>query len=318
MGEKSAKVSMQPLPKGDLFMEYRVPQKLDGVPVQTILRQTLGLSSTSVKKLRKGMGLIRCDGLPVRTVDPVRAGQLLCFSVPETQESMPASYEGPLLAPVIYEDQELMAFDKPAGMPVHPSRGHQQDTLANVFAALMRQRGECRPFRALNRLDRDTSGLCLVAKTAHGAYRVAGSLEKEYLAVIQGRMEPPQGVIDLPISRKDPVDILRQVDPNGQRAVTHYRTQRHEAGLSELRIRLETGRTHQIRVHLSYLGRPLVGDLRYGGDGSLLHRQALHCSRLWFQNEKGERVCLESMPEFLPLLFPTESPLCHAGEKNFG
>ena len=299
-------------------MEYRVPQKLDGVPVQTILRQTLGLSSTSVKKLRKGMGLIRCDGLPVRTVDPVRAGQLLCFSVPETQESMPASYEGPLLAPVIYEDQELMAFDKPADMPVHPSRGHQQDTLANVFAALMRQRGECRPFRALNRLDRDTSGLCLVAKTAHGAYRVAGSLEKEYLAVIQGRMEPPHGVIDLPISRKDPVDILRQVDPNGQRAVTHYRTQRHEAGLSELRIRLETGRTHQIRVHLSYLGHPLVGDLRYGGDGSLLHRQALHCSRLWFQNEKGERVCLESMPEFLPLLFPIESPLCHAGEKNFG
>lgn len=183
-------------------MEYRVPQKLDGVPVQTILRQTLGLSSTSVKKLRKGMGLIRCDGLPVRTVDPVRAGQLLCFSVPETQESMPASYEGPLLAPVIYEDQELMAFDKPAGMPVHPSRGHQQDTLANVFAALMRQRGECRPFRALNRLDRDTSGLCLVAKTAHGAYRVAGSLEKEYLAVIQGRMEPPQGLSTCPFLGK--------------------------------------------------------------------------------------------------------------------
>lgn len=285
-------------------MEYRIPPALEGASVQKVLRETLGLSGTSVKKLRKEMGLILCDGIPLRTIDRVKAGQLLCFSIPESDLEMPPSYTGNLSVPIIYEDQELMVFDKPADMPVHPARHHQLDTLANVFSAIMRKRGETRPFRALNRLDRDTSGLCAVAKTAHSAFRLGKILEKKYWAVIPGRMEPPEGTIDLPIARIDPVDILRTVSPEGQPAVTHYRTLAYANGLSLLRIRLETGRTHQIRVHFSYLGHPLEGDVRYGGDPHLFSRQALHCAEMDFPDENGEVIHLKSIPPFLHSLFP--------------
>ena len=200
--------------------------------------------------------------------------------------------------PVAYEDASVIVYDKPASMPVHQAKWHQSDTLANVFAADMANRGLSLPFRAVNRLDRDTSGLCVVAKNAHVAYCLANTLEKEYTAAVAGCPQPLCGTIDLPIARADAVDILRRVDPAGQRAVTHYRVTERDERASLVKIRLETGRTHQIRVHFSHIGHPLLGDVRYGGPADRLDRQALHCSRVWFTEPSGRQVTVVSVPPF--------------------
>ena len=217
---------------------------------------------------------------------------------------------------IVYEDEDLFVIDKPAGMPIHPSRNNPANSLGNALAWQMKEMGVPFAFRCINRLDRDTSGLTIVAKhMVSGAIlsrmvaeksRTRG-IHREYLAIVQGSVEPPEGVIDAPIARKESACLERVVDfGNGDRAVTHYRKISEKNGNSLVLLRLETGRTHQIRVHMKYLGYPLIGDFLYNPnyvgnqidrkwvqgkgmekDGSHgpqyeIHRQALHACRLRF------------------------------------
>ncbi len=207
---------------------------------------------------------------------------------------------GSLNVPIAFENDSLVVFCKPSGMPVHPSVRHQGDTLGNYFSYLYPDL----TFRSVNRLDRDTSGLCIIAKDALAAKLLQGSCRKVYYAAVHGEL-PENGTIDAPIARERESIILRCVRDDGQRAVTHFRRIRSNDKYSLAEIDLETGRTHQIRVHFSHIGAPLAGDDLYGGLRNDISRQALHCGKLVFSDPMtGEEITVSSeLPEDIVSLF---------------
>lgn len=210
------------------------------------------------------------DGAHIRTVDPVRAGAVIEVRLPDEQNSCGAEAAA---VSVLYEDDSLMVLDKPAKMVCHPTRGHPYGTLANACAAL----APGMSFRLIGRLDSDTSGAVLVAKNAHAAFAVADTVRKTYLALLCGAPAAQWGVVDAPMGREGDDTPRRCVRPDGKRAVTHWRVLLEDATYSLAAVTIETGRTHQIRVHMAYLGCPLAGDALYGGEIGLLTRQGLHC-----------------------------------------
>lgn len=264
-----------------------------GRTVKSLLKGK-GYSSRALARLKKDpLGLLR-NGAHVRTVDLLAEGDRLEVTLRE-EENTYARCDTPV--PILWEDEDFVAFDKPAGMPCHTSWAHPADTLANVFAAHCDRLGMQAPFRVLGRLDQDTTGCVLVAKNQLAASLLVARpawVKKVYLAAVSGAPQPPAGRVDAPIARAGEDSGLRRVDPAGQRAVTNYRTLRPlPGGRSLLAFSLETGRTHQIRVHMAHLGHPLLGDALYGGDCAALSRQALHCAGLaFFHPERGEWVRL--------------------------
>ncbi len=191
---------------------------------------------------------------------------------------------------LLYEDTHLLIVDKPAGMAVHPGPGHHGDTLGNLLMGHYAQEGEQHLFRPVNRLDRSTSGLMCVAKHAYAAERLGslaaeGRMTKEYLAICEGLPSPLCGRIDAPIGRKDDSVLSREVRPDGKAAVTNYNLIAGFHGRSLVRLMPETGRTHQIRVHMAHIGHPLTGDFLYGTeDPALIGRAALHACTLKFRH----------------------------------
>lgn len=266
------------------------------VSLKTFLRGRNGVSARLLAKLKHREGGITCNGEPIRSIDTVRSGDVIVLDMGENAAAEP---NPSLYAAIAYENESLVVFDKPAGMPVHESHGHRGDTLANYFAHLYPELS----FRPVNRLDKDTSGLCLVAKDAHAANLLQGSCDKVYFAAVEG-ITDEAGTIDAPIAREQESVILRCVREDGRPAVTHYRRIACNSRYSLLEIRLETGRTHQIRVHFAHIGHPLAGDDMYGGSTSDIPRQALHCGRLMFTLPlTGEAVTVESeLPEDIRLL----------------
>ncbi len=178
----------------------------------------------------------------------------------------------------VYNDEDILVLNKPAFMPVHESRNHRGDTLANAAACYM---DSDTAFRAVYRLDRDTSGLVLIAKNELAACKLAGKIHKDYYAVCSGVLKG-KGTIDLPIRRVCESIIERGVFSDGEKAVTHWEAVSNKSNTTLLKINLETGRTHQIRVHFAHLGYPLLGDTLYGENTDLIKRQALHCKTIYF------------------------------------
>lgn len=189
---------------------------------------------------------------------------------------------------IVYEDEDIVVVNKPAGMPTHPSMKNYENTLANALAKYYEDQGEDFVFRCTNRLDRDTSGLTVIAKNMLSSailseMAVKKQVLREYRAIVRGRVEPPEGTIDVPLGRKAGSIIERCVDfEHGETAVTHYRLLDVAQGHSLVELRLETGRTHQIRIHMKYLGYPLIGDYLYNPDMEWMTRQALHSYKLEF------------------------------------
>lgn len=207
---------------------------------------------------------------------------------------------GSLTAPVMFENDFVTVFDKPAGMPVHPSAKHRTDTLGNLFAAMYPEL----VFRPINRLDKDTSGLCLIAKDPHTANILQGKCHKIYYATVHGATEE-SGIINAPIARERDSIITRCVREDGKYAVTHYKKTAENDKFTLLEIELETGRTHQIRVHFSYIGHPLAGDDLYGGQRQDISRHALHCGKMSFICPvTEEKITVESgLPDDMKRLF---------------
>ncbi|UAL48663.1 RluA family pseudouridine synthase [Sutcliffiella horikoshii] len=200
---------------------------------------------------------------------------------------------------IVYEDEYVLVVNKPAGMASIPSREHRHGTLANAVLGYYQSKGICATIHIVTRLDRDTSGLMLIAKHRH-AHHLFSLQQKEfgvkrrYEALVHGEMNVDEaeasGAVDAPIGRKDSSIIEREVREDGQRAVTHYMVLRARESWSHVSLRLETGRTHQIRVHMAYIGHPLLGDSLYGGSGvNGLSRQALHSCELSFFHPVEER-----------------------------
>ena len=216
----------------------------------------------------------------------------------------PGFFEG-TLPEVLYEDDDLLIVNKPGTMAVHPSHNHQGDTLANwVTFHLCEQGKDPVVFRAAGRLDKGTSGIMVIALNAYAADRLQRGVSKVYYAVPSGRYEG-SGTIDAPIFRPDPILTLRVVDPRGDRAVTHWEAVETGEERSLLRVTLETGRTHQIRVHFASLGTPLVGDTLYGTPSDQIARHALHCGHAELTHPvSGERLVLDApLPEDIRALF---------------
>lgn len=275
-------------------IEFIADSSSEGMSCGDFLRQQ-GVSRRLVTKLKRTpMGITR-GGELIRTVDTVHAGDAIRLK--NLDESL-LEPNTALTVPVAYEDENIVIFNKPAGMPVHPSIKHQGDTLGNCFSAMYKGL----TFRPINRLDKDTSGLCAVAKSAHSANFYGGKIDKVYYAVTQGKPVPHdvEGIawtetasgyrIDAPIGRAGESIIRREVRADGQRAVTNYTIINGNKLHSLVRVELETGRTHQIRVHFSSVGHPLAGDDFYGGSLDRCKVQALHCGEMSFPLFDGKII----------------------------
>lgn len=266
-------------------MDFTVDQTCDGRTLRDYLRRTLCVSSALLTAL-KAAGSITVDGAPVTVRHILRAGETVSLALADT-ECRPEPSGAPV--DILFEDDFVLVAAKPPYMPTHESRGHLGDTLANALAGEFVRRGVPFVFRAVNRLDADTSGVLLVAKNRYAAERfgslvAARQIEKTYIALLTGVPEPPAGIIDTYIRRTGESIILRASYPTGapsERAVTAYKTVETVGGVAVVRCRPKTGRTHQLRVHFAALGCPIVGDDLYGG-GFALPRQALHAARLDF------------------------------------
>lgn len=276
-------------------LTYIVPPAYDGDTLQNFLRKDCGLSWRMVVKLKRVDRGMTADGVPLRSIDRVRAGQQVVLTMPEDAVRI-EGVEMPLN--IVYEDGDLLVVDKPPYLAVHPSAGKPEPTLANGVVAHFEKTGEPLSFRPVNRLDRNTSGLLLAAKNPHAAFALARKPRKEYLALVLGRLEG-EGVIDAPIRVKEGCCITREVGEGGKESVTHWTALSTDGQVSLVRLWLETGRTHQIRVHMAYLGHPLAGDTMYGSDETVMPRHGLHCCLLALEHPMtGEALRFESpLPE---------------------
>lgn len=243
------------------------------------------------------------DGNPTRSNVKLHAGQILTAAIvshPPNENMQPV----PLPLSIVYEDGDIIILNKPAGMPVHPSQGHYDDTLSNALAYYYEQLREPFTARSVGRLDRDTSGLVLFARHELSACILAEQMRnreihREYRAVCTG-MLPKSGIIDASIARAHDSTIERIIDEvRGEQAITHYQRLAFKNGYSLAAVRLETGRTHQIRVHMKHIGHPLPGDFLYNPDYRVIQRQALHSFRLAFRHPitKKEMVFTSPIPE---------------------
>jgi len=254
--------------------------------IRMVLKLRLGCSTRLLREARD-KGDITLNGEHVRLVDKGKAGDLIEVILPEEKpEALPEAI--PL--DVVYEDGDFLVLNKQPGLPVHPSKGHPFGTILNGVVHYMQQKGEEYLPRMVNRLDLDTSGLLVVGKNAYvqedfAKQAAKGNTRKTYFAVTEGIPEPLEGIVDRPIGQPDPENVQRAVCEDGAEARTRYQVLKTANGRSLLRLELETGRTHQIRVHMAHMGHPLVGDFLYGTeDHSLISRAALHSHALYFRH----------------------------------
>lgn len=265
--------------KSAKFLEFEVPENCGIMLLEHFLRRTKKVSQRIIREAKRIKGGITVDGKHKRTIDLLKPGQKVKILLPEPKCNIIPENIG---IDIIYEDEHYLVINKGSNMPVHPtSSTHITDTLANGIVNYMYKCDELFSISIVNRLDKDTSGLVLVAKNAYAAENAAKTIQKKYFAVCHGELSAP-GRIDAPIARECGSLIKRCIDPNGARAVTNYIPEKVSSGRTLVSIYLETGRTHQIRVHFSYMGYPLEGDDMYGGSLKLIKRQALHCGEISF------------------------------------
>ncbi len=285
-----------------MILVWTVPDGPDR-KAYTILRRELKASAAFVRRL-KAAGALFVNGEPAFTDRILRPGDVLTADVSACEPPcglVPES--GPL--EILAEDEGLLAVNKPEGVMIHPTRSRYGGTLSNRAAGWLLEKGEDPVVHAVNRLDRDTSGAVLLAKNSYMKAALSASLSapdagKEYLAAVFGRMPADHGTVDAPIVRPDPADMRREVRSDGRPAVTRWKVFGEADGISLLSLALETGRTHQIRVHCAHLGCPLLGDVLYGSEASIrfssergIRAHLLHARRLSFTHPlSGERISL--------------------------
>lgn len=259
-------------------IEFVIDENYNGKKVIAYLRGEAKLSARLVNSLKRVENGITLNGSHIRTVDILHVGDVLAVNIPDDNANIEA-IEYPL--DVVFEDDDILVINKPAGLAMHPTHNHQGDTLANAVAAYFLSKGKNVTFRAVGRLDKGTSGLVLCALNKLAASKLSGNFRKVYYAVAKGQF-CGNGTIDRPIYRPDPMKTLRAAGDEGDHAITHWESVWTDGDNSLLRINLETGRTHQIRVHFSSVGSPLCGDDMYGSVDKRIGRAALHCGEMTF------------------------------------
>ena len=284
-------------------MEYRVGPEEAGKKVREILRGPMGVSYTAMKSA-KWNGRIRMNGEPVHTDAKVAEGDLVSI---EWEEDVPVYQLNPFELPleIPYEDEHLMAVVKPGGIASQSSRNHPDDSLENAIFSYFGC-PENYIYRPVNRLDKGTGGLMIVAKTPHAQHLLQRELHtpafrRRYLALTDGTPAEKEGVLDYPIAKVPGATIKRMIGPDGKPSRTRYRVLREEGNGALMLLELETGRTHQIRVHLSHIGCPVRGDFLYGREqpDQFPGCFALHSAMVELRHPiTGQIIRLTSLPEW--------------------
>lgn len=266
-----------------------------------------GFSSPVIRHMKETREGIQKNGVWARVHEPLQPGDVLTLQIAENASSeniVPSA----LPLPILYEDEDILVVNKPAGMPIHPSQGNFDNTLANACAWYFAQKGEPFTYRVINRLDKNTTGLLIIARHAYSASLLSAMVAKrqihrEYLAICEG-LVPESGTVEAPIARTCDSTIEREINfETGEYACTHYRRisfkERPEGIYSLVALKLATGRTHQIRVHMKHIGHPLPGDFLYNPDYRVISRQALHSHKLTFTHPvTGEEMTFTApLPE---------------------
>ena len=272
-----------------------IPENLAGYEIKYILKNHFGFSTSLITTLKEGNGITLC-GKKEFVNKKVSFGDVLKITLFDKASENIIPQNIPL--DILYEDEDLLAINKPPKTPTHPSIYHTENTVAN--AVLYYFRNIPFTFRAPSRLDRDTSGVLIVAKNAFSAERLSsaiknGDFKKEYIAVCSGVPKNEKGTISAPIKREKEGIIKRIIAPDGKSAETYYEVIEKYSGLSLIRLFPKTGRTHQIRLHLSYIGTPIYGDFLYGQE-VLGERIRLHCKSVCFPHPVTKKPLIITAP----------------------
>lgn len=287
-------------------MQISIGKQQDGRSVLEILKKDLTLSSRLITFLKSNETGILLNGVRVTVRAKVKHGDILSIDYKDSPEICNSSViPTELPIDVIYEDDDIIAVNKPADMPTHPSLNHYADTLANALTYYFRSNESPFVFRAISRLDNGTSGIVLVAKNRLSALRLSrsmacGKIKKEYFAVLDGRITPAEGIINRAIKRKGESLIERvccdEADEGARSAITEYRTVMSNNLFSAVLTRPVTGRTHQLRVHFSSMGAGICGDTLYGYPSEFISHQALHAYSLSFTHPTTNEPMLLTAP----------------------
>lgn len=279
--------------------KHIVTQEDESLEVREIMRLYFTFSARLRNKIKREK-LVYLNGEKTPGWIKVHKNDIIEIKLPEEQSNFEPQ---PIPLYPVYEDDDIMVINKQPGLIVHPTKGHPTGTVANALMYYMEQTGKPFKIRFVNRLDMDTSGLLVIAKNAfcqneYTRQMKENLVKKKYLAIVKGIIENDSGIIDLPIGRPDPVDVRRGVMDSGAPSVTHYKVKERfiKSEYTFIELLLETGRTHQIRVHMSHIGHPILGDRLYGGENVLLmERQALHAAELsFFHPISGKRLTLNA------------------------
>ncbi len=284
------------------FLNYTIQE--NDKTVKSILIEKLKFSKRLSKKL-ESKDKIFLNGKAVKLNESIFAGDELSIEFDE-EEDQYAAVDIPLN--IIYEDDDLLVVNKQPYMVVHPTRSHQNNTIANGVAYYFKKNNINRKVRFVNRLDMNTSGIVIIAKNPYAHNRLviqmkSKEVEKFYYAIVEGLLKEDEGRIDAPITRLNPEDIIRIVHPSGKECITEFKVEKKFNNMTLVKLKLITGRTHQIRVHLKHIGHPVAGDTLYGNESSLIDRQALHCYEMKFKHPitNKELIITCPMPEDMRL-----------------
>ena len=301
------------------IIHYRIPNSYEGHKISEFLRNQ-GISTKSIIRLKSDVKNVLLNDEPgfINRILKKDDRLTLCVKELESSKKIPP-VDLPLS--IIYEDEDILIVNKPANMPIHPSMNNYENTLGNAVAYYYMKKGEPFLYRCINRLDRDTTGLTILAKHYLSCGILYDKMEsreikRTYYAIVENRtvFDAPYahrllqtGTIDLPLGRRPDSAIERMVDiKNGDKAITHYRVLATNDGLSLLELQLDTGRTHQIRVHMQAIGHPLIGDFLYNPKDTHMKRQALHAGKLSFRHPITKEILsfTAPVPQDMQVFFP--------------
>lgn len=291
-----------------MILKHTVSPEEDNVQLRNILRRKLCLSNTLLKGMKQTQNIL-VNGKQIRFIDRVHQGDVVSVRLNfEGEDSAIVPEDIPL--DILYEDDSVIALNKPADMVIHPCSGHPDKTLGNALMGYYRRTDQRIKLRPMGRLDTNTTGIVLFAKNPYVQDFLIHQMkdrryEKNYLGIVHGGFNPPEGEISLPIARREGSIIERVTDPSGAESLTLYETIRMNQGFSLVRFRIITGRTHQIRVHCAAVGHPLLGDTLYGKiPTERIERQALHAHRVTFLHpESGQKLTLTApVPEDMKMV----------------
>lgn len=278
-------------------IQYKIDKAYDGYKIGDFLKKQ-GYSKRNILALKRYPEKILVNGKWEFVNYILKDGDELMLRFEEVTSSVRIEPQD-IPIDIIYEDEDILVVNKPSFMPIHPTVNHEKNTLANAVMYYYQKQGLEHVFRCMNRLDANTSGLTIMAKHKYSGAQLGDAMRnrnihREYCAIVWGEDIPDEGCINMPIGKKEGSVIERMVREDGLDAITHYQVLQRKNGLSFVKLKLETGRTHQIRVHMKAIGHPLIGDDLYAPEHMLMNRQALHSAKLVFPHPMtGEEMTLE-------------------------